>query len=225
MFPFISEGVEKFYSDRKTAIKEFTKFILLEKNEVVIIGSSLKGILDPTEEQHSKKEFADILREKIKEGVRIRFLMTHPALAFLREDAEGRARGAIKVEIIRTLKYLIGGKYCGKDEKAIGIAMNNILLYHGTPTIFAIIVSDRMLINPYTYQANAYENFCFEISRRGDHNLYSKILSAHYQKPWDNNETRTVLTDEIMDNIEKITIKDIFKERSEEFETSLTTNN
>ena len=58
MFPFISEGIEKFYGDRNDAIREFSKYIQLEKNEIVIIGSSLKGILDPSEEHKEKKEFA-----------------------------------------------------------------------------------------------------------------------------------------------------------------------
>jgi hypothetical protein len=213
MFPFISEGIEKFYSDRNDAIREFSKYIQLEKNEIVIIGSSLKGILDPREEQQEKREFADLLRSKLEEKVRIRFLMTHPALAFLREDAEGRAKGAIKTEIIRTLNYLVGNKYSEEGMKSVGIPMKDIYLYHGTPTIFTIIVTDRMLINPYTYQANAYENFCFEISRRGHHNLYNKILSAHYRKPWDNDETRTALTNAIMDHINNITLADIFTDR------------
>jgi len=213
MFPFINEGLECLYDDRRAALRDFSTHLKLETDRIVIIGSSLKGMLDPTEEQEEKKQLADLLRSKIEEGVTVRFLLTHPALAFLREDAEGRANGAIKREIIRTLRYLLGGRYVGEGEPSIGVPIGHIRLYHGTPTIFSVIVSDRMLVNPYTYQANAYENFSFDVSRRGHKNLYAKILSAHYEKPWDNHATRTVLSDEVMENIDDLTLEDLFPSR------------
>ena len=136
------------------------------------------------------------------------FLLTHPALAFLREDAEGRKPGAIKNEIIETLRYLVGGNHLEKDNlPSIGVPLESIRLYLGTPTIFAVICSDWMLINPYTYQATAYENFCFELSKKTEQGLYSKIYKAHFRKPWNNKDTRTILTEKVMQTLATIVME------------------
>ena len=177
---------------------------------MIIIGSSLRGLFDPTEDDKDKKMFADLLRAKINDGVPVRFLLTHPALAFLREDAEGRAYGSIKEEIIGTVKYLVGGQYVDDGHPSVGVPMKDIRLYHGTPTIFSVIVSDRMLLNPYTYQANAFDNFCFEVTRKTGNDLYSQVLRAHYQAPWDKSKTRTILTDSVMVELDTLTLEDVF---------------
>ncbi|MBI2433247.1 MAG: hypothetical protein HYV26_10280 [Candidatus Hydrogenedentes bacterium] len=213
MLPFLREGVERLYTDREEAISAFKKHVV-ESDHVIIIGSSLTGLLDPTERDLRKKEFADILRKKLEDNVRVEFLLTHPALAFLREDAEGRKPGAIKSEIVDTLKYLTKGMP-GSDGNAsnIGVPPQNIRLYLGTPTIFAIICSDWMLINPYTYQATAFENFCFELSKKGDQSLYSKIYKGHFRKPWNNRDTTTILTPAIMKELASTVMADVFPNR------------
>lgn len=213
LFPFIGEGLECLFTDRRAALDEFIDCIKLENDKIIIIGSSLKGILDPTEEQKEKKVLSDLIRTKIEDKVTVRFLLTHPTLAFLREDAEGRAKGAIKQEILRTLRYLIGGNFVSENAPKIKVPIENIRLYKGTPSIFCIITSDKMLVNPYTYQANAYENFCFIVSRKKPNDLFSKILNAHYEKPWDNEVTTSKLTEEMMGKLESFTMQHIFPER------------
>jgi hypothetical protein len=204
MFPFMHEGVERLYLDRSGAIREFSQHIKLENERIVIIGSSLKGLLDPTERDKEKKDFADLLRKKIKAKIAVEFLLTHPALAFLREDAERRKPGDIKKEILETLKYLLD---------SLRVPVENIWLYHGTPTIFSLITSERMLVNPYTYQANAYENFCFEISKKSEQGLYARLLTAHFRKPIDNRDTTTPLTDAEMKRIPTLSLADLFPSR------------
>ncbi|MBI4632276.1 MAG: hypothetical protein HY742_00060 [Deltaproteobacteria bacterium] len=213
LLPFIGDGVERLYADRELAMRDFKKHVLLEKERVIIIGSSLKGLLDPTERDGHKKDFADVLRQKVEQKVPVEFLLTHPALAFLREDAEGRKEKAIKNEIIETLKYLIGPPYQSQGKPSIGVPLTNIRLYHGTPTLFCIICSEWMLMNPYTYQANAYEGFALEISKKSEAGLYSKIERSHFRKPWENRETTTVLTKDVMTSIETFTLEDIFPDR------------
>jgi hypothetical protein len=216
LLPFISEGVERLCADRELAMRDFRKHVLLENERVIVIGSSLKGLLDPTERDDQKREFADILRQKVKQGVPVEFLLTHPALAFLREDAEGRKEKAIKHEIINTLKYLLGPPYQEAGKPSIGIPMSHIRLYHGTPTLFCVICSEWMLMNPYTYQANAYEGFALEISKQGEAGLYSKIVKSHFRRPWENMETTTVLTDDVMHDIEMVTLEDVFPRRRDD---------
>ena len=213
MLPFLNDGIERLYVDRDVAIRDFAEHVRLERERIIIIGSSLKGLLDPTERDQEKKEFADILREKIEDGVTIEFLLTHPALAFLREDAEGRKPGAIKLEIIETLRYLTGIEVTPSGGPALRIPVENIRLYHGTPTIFCIILCNRMLINPYAYQATAYDNFCLEISKKSEQGLFVKMLRSHFSKPWDSKETGTPLTEDIMNKIATYCMLDLFPNR------------
>jgi hypothetical protein len=213
MLPFFSEGIEKLFSDRKQAVDELLTHISLENDHIVIIGSSLKGLFDVTERDKWKKQFSDLIRLKVKEDVRVEFLLTHPALAFLREDAEGRKPGAIKKEILTTLSYLTGCDFgVEKPKYSIDIPLENIRLYLGTPTIFSIICTERMLINPYAYQATAYENFCFEISKKGEQGLYSKILKSHYKEPWDNKET-TIQLENATKELKNQILIDVFPTR------------
>ncbi|MBN4056091.1 hypothetical protein JYT20_00045 [Rhodothermus sp. AH-315-K08] len=77
MLPFLNEGVERLYEDRDVAIREFSAHVQLERERIVIIGSSLKGLLDPTERDKEKSAFARLLRERLKEGVEVELLLTH----------------------------------------------------------------------------------------------------------------------------------------------------
>jgi hypothetical protein len=214
LLPFLESGVIRLAKDRNEIMEYFKDYIEQESKEVIIIGSSLKGILDPEEEIESKKMFADLIRARMSAGITFKFLLTHPALAFLREDAEGRAPGDIKQEIISALKYLTRPADNTSEPPGLGIQFSSIKLYKGTPTIFSIITSDSLFINPYTYQSNAYESFCLEIRRIGTNDLYSRFIYDHFHKPW-KNEPRTTetLTEEMLKKLDKMTLVDIFQKR------------
>jgi hypothetical protein len=72
----------------------------------------------------------------------------------------------------------------------------------------------RILINPYTYQSNAYESFCIEVLRVGSNDLYSRFMNDHFHKPW-KNEPRTTLTlsQKVLDSLKETTLSDIFEDR------------
>ena len=74
-------GVIRPYRRREMALKDFASAIDAETSEIMIVGSSLKGLLQKDE----YKEIADKLRFKIdRGGVRVKFLLTHPVVADLR---------------------------------------------------------------------------------------------------------------------------------------------
>ncbi len=215
LLPFLESGIVRLSRDRNELLGSFKDYIARETKEVIIIGSSLKGILDPDEEIEAKKDFADLIRRKMDAGVDFKFLLTHPALAFLREDAEGRAAGDIKQEIIKALRYLTRDRT--SEEKrlpGLGTPHSSIKLYKGTPTIFSIITSDSLFMNPYTYQSNAYESFCLEVKRVGPGDLFSRFMNDHFHKPW-KNEPRTTetLSEEKLATLEKMTLEEIFQDR------------
>jgi len=223
LLPFLESGIIRVSRDRAEMMEHFKGYISQEAREVIIIGSSLRGILDPDEEVESKKAFADLIRQRLSAGVSFKFLLTHPALAFLREDAEGRAPGDIKQEIIATLRYLTQERG-GQDERpGLGVTHQNIKLYKGTPTIFSIVTSSHLFMNPYTYQSNAFESFCIEIRRAGTNDLYSRFINDHFHKPWKNEPRTTETLDlQMLKRLEGMTLVDIFEERAAEIGRSET---
>jgi len=72
------------------AIKDFASIIDAETSEIVVIGSSLKGLL----QVDRYNEIRDKLRFKIAQGgVRVKFLSTHPVVADLRAKQEAQEAG------------------------------------------------------------------------------------------------------------------------------------
>lgn len=148
-------GIIGVFKRREAALKAFEQFIDEEANEITIVGSSLKGLLQNTE----NKQIAERLRFKQELGVRVRYLLTHPIVADLRASQERRRLTEIGVEILKSLKELSDWKT--KPE--------NVRLYLGTPTCFAIKTSRQMLINPYPYMSVSYDSPCLLLahSREG----------------------------------------------------------
>lgn len=145
-------GVVGIFKKRENAMATFASAISEEQREIMVIGSSLKGLLQ-------KGEFRDIgtaLKRKVdNEEVTVKFLLTHPIVADFRAKQENRAFTAIGEEIVKTLEELKEWKreYC------------KVRMYVGTPTCFAIKTSQRMLINPYPYVATSYESPCLVLER------------------------------------------------------------
>jgi len=133
---------------RAVALKDFTRIIGEETESIMIIGSSLKGLL----QREEYREIAEKLKFKLGFSPRpeIRFLLTHPIIADLRAKQEGIAPGQIVKEIIRSLEIL----------NEWGVKASNIKLYLGTPTCFAIRTSNAMLLNPYPYMSTSYDSPC-----------------------------------------------------------------
>jgi len=116
----------------------------------MVIGSSLKGLLQMDE----YREIADKLRFKSEKGLtRIRFLLTHPIVADFRAKQEKRSPTAIGDEIITSLQTL----------QTWSVPPENVRLYLGTPTCFAIKTTRQMLINPYPYMSVSYDSPCLTL--------------------------------------------------------------
>lgn len=127
-------GVIGIFKRRESAIKAFSRYIDEELREIMVVGSSLKGLLQ-------KEEYGEVsekLKFKQQRGlVKVKFLLTHPIVADLRANQENRRPTEIGVEIIKSLETL---KLWGTDA-------GNVRLYLGTPTCFAIKTTRQMLIN------------------------------------------------------------------------------
>ena len=120
------------------------------ERKLIVVGSSLLGL----------KMYVDHLPEivagRVAARLETKFMMTHPCYSGLRESQEGRSEGQIRNEIDNMISKL----------KGFGLNLDTSLrFYKGTPTCFAIITSEAMLLNPYPYQIEAFQSFCIEVRR------------------------------------------------------------
>ena len=80
-------GIIGLYKRREMAVKAFARYIDEESREIIVIGSSLKGLLQ-------KEEYKDVKEKlffKMDKGlVKVKFLLTHPIVADFRASQENR---------------------------------------------------------------------------------------------------------------------------------------
>jgi hypothetical protein len=161
-------GLLSVHQSRKAAIQAFLPYIDDEKNEILIVGSSLKGLLQ--EEDVEYQNARALLARKREQGVRVRFLMTHPIIADLRARQENRKFTDIGTEIVDSLKILVD---------TLKVPPTDIKLYLGTPTCFGVKTSSAMLLNTYPYGREAFASPCL-IVRRGGY-FYDHFDSDHFR--------------------------------------------
>jgi hypothetical protein len=171
-------GIIKAYTQRKNAFKILRENMENEKEEIFLVGTSLRGLLHP---HIGDKIFQGILREKfskIKNGksqIQIRILLTHPAFAYLRQNLEKlysrKEEFSIAQEIYEAVLQL----------KELGAAPYNVQFIKGTPTCFGVKTSKMMLINPYPYQDQALGSFCLIISNDPNRDdIYQSFEKTHF---------------------------------------------
>lgn len=170
-------GLLAAFPERRNAFDYINDWIAQENEEIYIVGTSFRGLIwkDPGDENILTK-----LGEKIQdEKCTIRFLLTHPAYIHLREKLEAVQRSGdfhIAQEIFETLTML----------KRINVPSESIAFVRATPTIFGIMTSRFMLINPYPLQHQAYKSITFIIdSQNGINPVYKFLKDSHFKGVWD----------------------------------------
>jgi len=166
-------GITGSYRNREAALRGFARAVDDETREVMIVGSSLKGLL----QKDKYGEFADKLRFKIEVArVTVKFLLTHPVVADLRNRQEGRRGSEIGKEIVESLMIL-------RDWH---VPPDDIRLYRGSPTCFAIKTERFMLLNPYPYANIAYSSPCLIVETSEDNPgyFYHEFDRSHFSA-WD----------------------------------------
>ena len=170
-------GVIGLFKRREAAVKAFSRYIDEESREILVVGSSLKGLLQKEE----YRDISDKLRFKMSQGlVKVKFLLTHPIVADFRASQENRRPTEIGLEIINSLETL----------KNWGVDCANVRLYVGTPTCFAIKTTRQMLVNPYPYISVSFDSPCLllEYSTEGGADrpgyFFDEFNSRHFGA-WD----------------------------------------
>jgi len=176
-----SLGISMGYKNREEGLDKFLQHLesyvgnpAIRKKEFLFVGSSLKGLLET-------KNFGERISKMIEEsnnsdeGTKFYFLLTHPAYSRYREVQEDRAPGDIAKEILHAISWLAHRN----------IPKENVKVYKGTPTCFLMASTERMLINPYPYEIEAYKCFCLEvINNDSAESIYKSYLENHFYKPW-----------------------------------------
>lgn len=178
-------GLVRVYPDRASALAGFLDHALtyvvrlppVDLNQpvgkVVVVGSSLKGIWD---NPNFAEKLTEIITKGKQAGCKFSFLLTHPHYSRYREGQESRERDDIAKEILHALAWL-------KDRD---VDVGEVKLYKGTPTCFLMATTERMLINPYPYQVEAYRCFSFEVvPTDSTQAIYTSYWINHFSKPWE----------------------------------------
>lgn len=172
-------GLEMVFLNRQDALHAFISYLrgYVERQEskLYIVGSSLKGTIEMI------PEFRSILEKAVptttSPNKELSILLTHPWYSGFRENQEDRSAGDIADEIFQSLRI----------ARQIGATEEQVKLYKGTPTCFLIATDERMLLNPYPYEKEAYESFCLTVRyvNRPD-SIYHQYITHHFLEPWGN---------------------------------------
>lgn len=185
------------------------------KEEILIVGSSLKGLLGIEDPNKDQKEIIDNLLRKIKSGVSLKIFLAHPFVAGYREKMEGREMGSIPVEIVKNLLRLlfeiqmINSKYTSNW---------NISLYMCGPTVFSCEIDKRILFfQPYPLGGTSMDNLCFqcEIPTKLGSNL-KRFMNLHFDEAWEKAKTQQISSIKNYDDISSLVEGLIKKECIEE---------
>jgi len=169
-------GVVRVYGERKEAFRDLEDWLAGEQHELFFVGTSLLGIVGRDE---GSDRIRDIIREKAKSrAVRLRFLLTHPVYAALRQGYEAvnrRSENSVAKEVLDTVHIL----------QDLAVSRQSIKFFLGTPTCFGIKTSRLMLLNPYPYQQQALKTFCLVVSKDvGQGKIYRAFDENHFKGVW-----------------------------------------
>jgi hypothetical protein len=166
---------ERFSGDSISEMKygEIQKATRFEQPRVWFVSSSIKGFLEAAS---SGFDGINVLEQIVESNCDLRILMTELDTANIRAQQEGRGKGDIPDEIKMNLRHL----------KRIGVRRECIKFYPGAPTVFAIATTDKMILNPYPYQTEAFRCFTL-IVRKTEVNardIFNQYLRFHFEEPW-----------------------------------------
>lgn len=170
-------GLVAAFPERRHAFEYVLDWVVGEEKEIYIVGTSFRGLFWPEPgDARILKKITDKITSKDCE---VRFLLTHPAFIHLRQDLEAIQRPErfhIAQEIFDTVVML----------KNAGVDPNSIRFVKATPTLFGIMTSRFMLINPYPLQRQAYTSITFVIdAQKGENPVYRSFSDAHFKGVWE----------------------------------------
>jgi len=178
------------YTDRREALRDFFDTVPADMNRMDIIGSSLKHLLHGNSDRAITEHFKYIVQGP--KNLKVRFMLTHPAVADLRARQENERDKKIGEEIIQSLEIL----------KEWNVSPRRVYLWLGTPTCFAIRAGNNarswstILINFYPSTTPAYDNPCILLNRNKSEseewlfNAWNKTIFEQLDTDWSDDDPR-----------------------------------
>ncbi len=165
-------GVVGFYPSRQAALQSFVERLEMEREEIIVVGSSIRGL------RVAIPNLGEMFKEKLKEGVDIKIVLSSCFFSFLREPIELRAQGAIFNEIKEAWTILTSQLKFPKEK---------VRFFPGTPTVFLVSTPSRMILNPYPYGKEAYSSFCIEVELKATPDcIFRTYRREHFEEAWKN---------------------------------------
>ena len=191
-------GLKNCFESRSDAISVFYKYASdhlkgSEKNSdkcveckghIDIVSSSARGLIGFLDRDVTsiQQKWRDLIKDHPK---KVRFLLTHPSFAYLRQPAEERDPGSIEMEILKTMMYL---------QQLLSPEVKNIRLYRGSPTTFLIRVGNKILLNSYPYGEMAMKSMCLELHSEESDGFAVAFAGMHFNHTWsfDNQPSKNI---------------------------------
>ena len=172
-------GIADVFRNRLEGTSKILQSLSEESSQFFVVGTSLKGLIGVAfDEEDEYNEVWRAIKEALQRKVKINILLANPSVAHFRSRAEGRPEGAIAAEIIENLLYLV--MYKMENPKLADFI--KIKLYNGTPTMFLMGTTRKMLVNPYPHYTTACSTFSFLVE--GGSPLYAAYYHSHYRAVW-----------------------------------------
>ena len=185
----LPKGYEFFDHGTDELIKAILEAVAAENSEIMITGTSLLAFLA----KGRYSEVCSLLKKKMVEGVRVRFLITHPFATmvptpgYLNQDRVG-------LEVIKALRLL-------KDEWKLPV--EDVRLYMGPPICFGIRTQAVILMTIYPYGVRTAECPHLMVRRNEAMTLYQQCDSSHFME-WSGPKSAEIGNyDQTIDSIEK----------------------
>jgi len=185
VFHIAEVGLIAAFPERFQAFPQISAAIRAEEEEIFIVGTSFLGLRRPG--LPGEEELTRAITGRIKDDrCKVHFLLTHPAFAHLRQNLEvvqRRENFHIAQEILETVIVL----------KDLDVPCEDVRFIKGTPTVFGIMTSRLMLLNPYPYQRQAYTSVTFLLDSshgefdpmQGQNPVYRAYADDHFRAVWE----------------------------------------
>lgn len=194
-----NSGLSDICRNRLEGTPELIRSLEDENKQFIIVGSSLKGLVGVAfDEETEYSEVWKAIKDALQRKVKINILLTHPEAAHHRAIAEGRLDGDIETDILENLIYLV--MYKMENPKLAEYL--SIKLYNGTPTLFMMCTSQKMLLNPYPYYATASSSYSFLVE--GGSPLYMYYYHSHYRAAWLDSRSTIDIKDDPKEAVKQI---------------------
>lgn len=176
----VNKGLESVFLSRGAALDAFMTAFKSELDKadageparLWMVSSSMRGFMVTASDHFDGHK---IIERAATSSVDFRVLMTDPEVADFRAQQEGRPRGDIETEIRAGIVRL----------RNSGIKRECVKYYPGTPTVFAIATSEKMLLNPYPYESESQRCFSLIVQRtKNPEDIYQQYIEYHFERPW-----------------------------------------